>query len=141
MNNKKTVHYRHALTFSLMLVLSLAYLSFSAPQSILAQNATGTIQCITIQDNQTSVAGPSPSPEVIPQLDPEVARGISNISDIENATGSNKQIFANNTDIDSDVTTFQGMEKSQLGNIVPGEQGTIFEGEIISNATHQCWKN
>jgi hypothetical protein len=65
----------------------------------------------------------------------EVARGISNISDIENATGSNKQIFANNTDIDSNVSTLAGMEKSQMGNEIPGEQDVKFEGERIQNAT------
>ncbi|MGD9671856.1 MAG: hypothetical protein AB7U98_00080 [Candidatus Nitrosocosmicus sp.] len=120
---------------------SLTILVFFTPQLAIGQNTSGTIECITIEDNQTSVAGPSPSPEVIPQLDPEVARGISNISDIENATGSNKQIFANNTDIDSNVTTLQGMEKSQLGNAITGQQDVILEGDIIRNATHQCWKN
>ena len=131
---------------SLKLIMSFALVSLTvatlfAQQLVVGQNTSGTIECITIEDNQTSVAGPSPSPNFIPQLDPEVALVISNISDIEKATGSNKQIFLNNTDIDSDVTTLQGMEKSQLGNAIPGEQGMILEGEIIRNATHQCWKN
>ncbi len=65
----------------------------------------------------------------------EEAAGISNITDIEKATGSNKQIFANNTDIDSNLTTTQGMEKSQLGNVMPGEQDTKFEGQQIQNIT------
>ncbi len=128
------------LTVSFALV-SLTVATLFAQQLVAGQNTSGSLECITIEDNQTSVAGPSPSPNVIPQLDREVAQGISNISDIEKATGSNKQIFANNTDIDSDVTTLQGLEKSQLGNVVPGEQGMILEGEIIKNATHQCWKN
>jgi hypothetical protein len=65
----------------------------------------------------------------------EVAQGISNVSDITNATGSNKMIFANNTDIDSNVSTLTGMEKSQMGNAIPGEQNAKFEGQQIQNVT------
>jgi hypothetical protein len=65
----------------------------------------------------------------------EVDRGISNTSDIENATGSNKQIFANNTKIASNVSTLSGMAKSQMGNEIPGEQDVKFESEQIQNVT------
>ncbi len=102
------------------------------------QNQSAPNPCITIENNKTSVAGPSPSPNVIGSISNESAQGFSNLTDVEKATGSNKEIFANNTDIDSDISTTQGMEKSQLGNALPGQQGTILEGGILQNLTKDC---
>lgn len=103
--------------------------SSSSPGNNSSQNSTGQTT------NATSNNGSSQSTKG--QSTGEVAQGISNISDIENATGSNKKIFANNTDIDSNVTTLKGMEKSQMGNIVPGEQNTTFEGGKLQNITQK----
>ncbi|MDN5847483.1 MAG: hypothetical protein L0H53_14555 [Candidatus Nitrosocosmicus sp.] len=63
-------------------------------------------------------------------------QGLSNATDVENSTGSNKQIFTNNTKIDSNLTVGEGMEKSQLGNVIPGEQETRYEGQTIQNITN-----
>jgi hypothetical protein len=84
-------------------------------------------------ENSTSDNASSAAPNE--QSTSQMIQGITNISDIENATGSNKEIFANNTYIDSNIITLQGMEQSQLGNTIPGEQNTSFEGQRLQNAT------
>ncbi len=131
MKNKRTQPIAYFLT--LIMVSSLVSInSYSYAQ----QNQSTPNPCITIEDNGTSVAGPSPSLNAIHPISNETSRGFSNITDVETATGSNKEMFANNTDIDSDITTGQGMEKSQLGNTIPGQQGTILEGGIMNNLTN-----
>lgn len=133
MNNERIQPIACLLT--LIIVSSLVSIdSYSHAQ----QNQSAPNPCITIEDNGTSVAGPSPSLNTIHPISNETSRGFSNVTDVETATGSNKEIFANNTDIDSDITTGQGMEKSQLGNAIPGQQGTILEGGIMNNLTSGC---
>lgn len=133
MKNKRTKPIAYFLV--LIVVSSLVTInSYSHAQ----QNQSTPNPCITIEDNGTSVAGPSPSLNAVNPISNETSRGFSNVTDVETATGSNKEMFANNTDIDSDITTGQGMEKSQLGNAILGEQGTILEGGILNNLTNGC---
>ena len=94
-------------------------------------------ESISIEDNQTSVAGPSPPTSVVPpETSPPREEGIGSFQELENLTGENRAVIMNNTNIAApNATTAEGMEKSQLGQGIPGEQGTILEGEIIENAT------
>lgn len=39
----------------------------------------------------------------------------------------------NTSNATGDLSMFQGMEKSQLGNVIPGNQGTTFEGQQLAN--------
>jgi hypothetical protein len=49
-------------------------------------------------------------------------------------TENNTKVLMNATNIgNSNSTLFKGMEKSQLGNEIPGNQGTTFEGQQLSN--------
>ncbi len=101
----------------------------------------GTIECISIRSNETSVAGPSPSPNVIQELPGEVTRGFSNISDVQQLTGDNFAILLNNKDISNpSLTIAEGLERAQLGEGIPGQQGTILEGDILRNVTNVCWQ-
>jgi hypothetical protein len=48
--------------------------------------------------------------------------------------GNNTQIIMKNKNIaNPNATTLKGMEKSQLGNVIPGKQGTTFEGQQLGN--------
>jgi hypothetical protein len=106
-----------------------------------AQNPSGMINCISIEDNTTSVAGPSPSKNLNLGVNNETAAGFSNITDVEKSTGSNRAIFLNNTDISNPgLTVAEGLEKSQLGNKIAGQQDTIMEGAILNNITDICWQ-
>lgn len=103
------------------------------------QNPTQPNPCITIENNKTSVAGPSPSPSVVQPMTKEMGKGISNLTDLNKSLGSNSEILSNNSNIDSDNSTLsKGLEKSQLGNEIPGNQGTIMEGGILSNISKRC---
>lgn len=93
-----------------------------------SSNSSSTGQSINGSSNQSTNESASQPPN-------ELNQGIANITELENATGSNKQIFANNTDIASNVTLGQGMEKSQLGDTIPGEQEAKYEGQVLQNAT------
>ncbi|MGH9982663.1 MAG: hypothetical protein ACRD8W_01755 [Nitrososphaeraceae archaeon] len=125
------------LTLSVFLLMSITILS-SDQQHVQAQE---TIECISIRSNETSVAGPSPSPNVISNLPAEVGRGFSNISDITKLTGDNFAILLNNKDISNpSLTIAEGLERAQLGGDIPGQQGTILEGEILRNVTSLCWQ-
>lgn len=107
-------------------------------QPVLAQK----VECISLESNKTSVAGPSPSPSVIPpETSPPREEGIGSIQELEKLTGNNRAIIINNTDIGNPkLTVSRGLEKSQLGDIISGEQGTILEGEIMKNITNLCWQ-
>jgi hypothetical protein len=81
-------------------------------QHAAAQNTSGHISCISIEGNTTSVAGPSPSENVISGATKEMAAGFSNITDAEKSTGSNRAIFLNNTDIGNPgLMLAEGLEK------------------------------
>ena len=96
------------------------------------------LECISFENNETSVAGPSPSPKVIKPIE---TGSISNITELEKLTGDNRAIIFNNTDISNPILTLaRGLEKSQTGDLIPGEQGTIFEGQILQNITNVCWE-
>jgi hypothetical protein len=98
------------------------------------------LECISFERNATSVAGPSPSPEVIQPLETGTG-GIANITELEKLTGNNRAIILNSTDISNPkLTLAKGLEKSQTGELIAGEQGTIFEGQILQNVTNVCWE-
>ena len=127
---------RSRITTLVLLVLSSAVTGLhvtSAPEYAFAQQN----ESISIEDNQTSVAGPSPPRSVVPpETSPPSEEGIGSFQELENLTGENRAVIMNNTNIAApNATTAEGMEKSQLGQGIPGEQGTILEGEIIENAT------
>ena len=56
--------------------------------------------------------------------------GIANQTELENLTGNT---FGNTT-TSPNATTLGGLEKSQMGNIIPGQQDTAFEGQNMSTA-------
>ena len=107
-------------------------------QPVLAQK----IECISLERNETSVVGPSPSPNVIPpETSPPSEEGIGSVQELEKLTGNNRAIILNNTDITNPkLTISRGVERAQLGDIIPAEQGTILEGEIMKNITNICWQ-
>ena len=121
------------ITMPILLVL---FSAAAAPEFVFAQQKQQN-ESISIEDNQTSVAGPSPPTSVVPpETSPPREEGIGSFQELENLTGENKAVIMNNTNIAApNATTAEGMEKSQLGQGIPGEQGTILEGEIIENAT------
>lgn len=57
--------------------------------------------------------------------------GIANQTELENLTGTT---FVTKTG-SSNATTMEGLEKSQMGNIVPGQQNTTFEGQNMSSTS------
>ena len=64
--------------------------------------------------------------------------GIGNVNTIPKIAnlppGNNTQIVMKNKNIaNPNATTLKGMEKSQLGNVIPGKQGTTFEGQQLGN--------
>ena len=127
------------ITMPILLVMSSTVLGLyiiSTPEFVFAQQKQQN-ESISIEDNQTSVAGPSPPTSVVPpETSPPREEGIGSFQELENLTGENRAVIMNNTNIASpNATTAEGMEKSQLGQGIPGEQGTILEGEIIENAT------
>ncbi len=141
----KTPEKIFASRYRIMLALMMTVLSLVTVISIFNNQqyvaAQGTIECISIRANETSVAGPSASPNVISNLPPEVGRGFSNISDLTKLTGDNFAILLNNKDISNpSLTIAEGLEKAQLGTGIPGKQGTIMEGEILRNVTDLCWQ-
>jgi hypothetical protein len=80
------------------------------------------------QGNQTSNqsaagGGAIPPRDVIQGLRNETTAGFSNTTDVENLTTSGLPSLS------APTTTAEGMEKSQLGDVIPGEQGTQYEGE------------
>ncbi|MGD9673441.1 MAG: hypothetical protein AB7U98_08175 [Candidatus Nitrosocosmicus sp.] len=120
----------------------LVILTISLPQGAVAQNSSSMINCISIEDKTTSVAGSSPSKKLDLGINNETAAGFSNQTDVEKSTGSNRAIFLNNTDISNPgLTVAEGLEKSQLGNKIAGQQNTIMEGGILNNITDICWQN
>jgi hypothetical protein len=143
--NRKRIDYKTCVfsTTFVFIVSSLMIIPMQQQQqSAFAQNTTTPIECISIESNKTSVSGPSPSREVIMPVGKDEARGFSNITDIEKATGSNRAIFLNNTNIGNPgLSLAEGLEKSQLGNKISGQQDTIMEGGILNNITDICWQN
>ncbi|MDN5847510.1 MAG: hypothetical protein L0H53_14695 [Candidatus Nitrosocosmicus sp.] len=140
---KNKINYKMSvLAISAVLILSSLLVFPMQQQNTFGQNISTPIECISIDANKTSVAGPSPSKEVISPLGKDESRGFSNITDIEKSTGSNRVIFLNNTDIGNPgLTLAEGLEKSQLGNKILGQQDTIMEGSILKNITEVCWQN
>jgi hypothetical protein len=66
--------------------------------------------------------------------------GIGNVNTILKIAnlppGNNTQIIMKNKNIaNPNANTLKGMEKSQLGNVIPGKQGTTFEGQQLGNNT------
>lgn len=140
--NRKRIDYKiHMLSTAFIFVLSsLLVVSIQQPATF-GQNTSTPIECISIEDNGTSVAGPSPSKELNVGINNETAAGFSSQSDIEKSTGSNRAIFLNNTNISNPgLTIAEGLEKSQLGNKIGGQQDTIMEGSILNNITDICWQ-
>lgn len=138
MNNRKRTS---TMVLSLLVIFSPLIITIPNFQNAAAQNTSGLINCISIEDNTTSVAGSSPSKNVVSGATQEMAAGFSNITDVEKSTGSNKVIFLNNTDIGNPgLTLAEGLEKSQLGNKIAGQQDTIMEGSILNNITDVCWQ-
>lgn len=103
-------------------------------------NLTGSgnnnINQTTSNNTSSSNSATQPSNSTSNQSNTGQDQGLSNVTDVENSTGSNKQVFTNNTEIDSSITLGEGMEKSQLGNEIPGEQGTKYEGQALQNVTN-----
>lgn len=132
---------RKEVLFAITSIMMLAIVPLAngiSVQPVLAQK----VECISLERNETSVAGPSPSPSVIPpETSPPSEEGIGSIQELEKLTGNNRAIILNNTDIaNPKLTVAKGLEKSQLGDIIPAEQGTILEGEIMKNITNICWQ-
>ncbi|HZD35587.1 MAG TPA: hypothetical protein VE130_10310 [Nitrososphaeraceae archaeon] len=74
--------------------------------------------------NQSAAGGGAiPPRDVIQGLRNETTAGFSNTTDVENLTTSGLPSLS------APTTTAEGMEKSQLGDVIPGEQGTQYEGE------------
>jgi len=67
--------------------------------------------------------GAIPPRDVIQPLRNETTAGFSNVTDVENVT------MQDVPPVPDRLTTPEGMEKSQLGDVIPGEQGTQYEGE------------
>lgn len=133
------IYQNKVLTITLPL---LVVMMITMPQGVTAQNSSSVINCISIEDKSTSVAGSSPSKELDVGINNETAAGFSNITDVEKSTGSNRAIFLNNSDISNPgLTVAEGLEKSQLGNKIAGQQDTIMEGAILNNITDICWQN
>jgi hypothetical protein len=61
--------------------------------------------------------------------------GIGSIQELQNLTTGNQQLLENGSSISNNVSLLQGMEKSQLGDSVVGNQDAKFEGSILDNAT------
>ena len=61
--------------------------------------------------------------------------GIGSIQELQNLTSGNQQLLENSSSISNNVSLLQGMEKSQLGNSIGGNQNAEFEGDILDNAT------
>lgn len=119
-----------------MLILGIgAVVAISTNNTFAQQNQNSANPSITIEDNETSVAGPSPSPEVIPQLDNETGAGFSNVTDLAGLTNENQPFLQGDRPVSAPVGTLEGMEKSQLGNAIPGNQNTILEGEVMQNVS------
>ena len=61
--------------------------------------------------------------------------GIGSIQELQNLTTGNQQLLENGSSISNNVSLLQGMEKSQLGDSVVGNQDAKFEGSALDNAT------
>ena len=66
------------------------------------------------------------------------ATAIGNVEQLQKAAGNNTQIIMKNKNIGNpNATTLKGMEKSQMGNVIPGNQGTTFEGQNLSKLNNK----
>lgn len=63
--------------------------------------------------------------------------GIGSFQELQNLTSGNQQLLENGSSIGNNVSLLQGMEKSQLGNSIPGNQDAKFEGDVLDNATNK----
>jgi len=61
--------------------------------------------------------------------------GIGSIQELQNLTSGNQEILENGSSIGNNVSLLQGVEKSQLGDSIGGNQDAKFEGNILENAT------
>lgn len=61
--------------------------------------------------------------------------GIGSIQELQNLTTGNQQLLENSSSISNNVSLLQGLEKSQLGDSVIGNQDAKFEGSTLDNAT------
>jgi hypothetical protein len=61
--------------------------------------------------------------------------GIESIQELQNLTTGNRELLENGSSISNNVSLLQGMEKSQLGDSVIGNQDAKFEGNTLDNAT------
>ncbi len=62
--------------------------------------------------------------------------GIGSFQELQNLTSGNQELLANSTSIGNNVSVLQGMEKSQLGDSIMGNQDAKFEGNALENATN-----
>lgn len=63
--------------------------------------------------------------------------GIGSIQELQNLTTGNQQLLENGSSISNNVSLLQGMEKSQLGDSIVGNQDAKFEGSTLDNATNR----
>ncbi len=61
--------------------------------------------------------------------------GIGSIQELQNLTSGNQQLLENSSSISNNVSLLEGMERSQLGNSIGGNQDAKFEGDVLENAT------
>jgi hypothetical protein len=80
---------------------------------------------------KTNISGSQPSS--VSSTNNTNTTAIGTVKQLQKAAGNNTQIIMKNKDIGNpNATTLKGMEKSQMGNVIPGNQGTTFEGQQLS---------
>lgn len=62
--------------------------------------------------------------------------GIGSFQELQNLTSGNQKLLDNGSSIGNNVSLLQGMEKSQLGDSIMGDQDAKFEGNALDNATN-----
>lgn len=117
-NNKSVVS---KLTLKTMVsILAIAILAFGA----VGPSLTSIISFSYAQMlNQTALPN---------KTKPETEKTIPKIANL--SPGNNTKILTKDKNIGNpNSTLLKGMEKSQLGNVIPGNQGTTFEGQQLAN--------